>query len=136
MIPLRIREPQLRVLREAALLSSVEAGLLRHFPDQCARLGRRRLGRLISDSRSRARAFGFSMSEVQGFASFELIFGERYWDAFQYRWARRILEDKDIELSVDRFRALREAAIFFLASRAEKEEAAAQVSREELSKTV
>jgi hypothetical protein len=114
----------MRVLREAALLNSIEAGLLRHFPGRCADLGRTRLWQFVNDSRDHARGFGFEAAECQGFASFELIFGERYWDAMEYRWARRILEDKDIEVPADRFKALREAAIFFLAKRAEKEAAA------------
>ena len=124
MTPLRIREAQLRVMREAALLHSVEAGLLRHFPSYCAELGRAELARFVAASRGRARAFNFSMAEIQGFASFELIFGERYWESYDFRWARRILEDKDIEVPAERFQALRQASIFYLARLAEKEEAA------------
>ena len=121
MTPLRIREAQLRVLREAALLHAVEAGLLRHFPSQCAALGRRGLGRFVAASRDRARAFGFTTVEIQGFASFELVFGESYWDTRPYLWAKRILEDKGIEHPANRFQALREASIFFLAKQAERE---------------
>ena len=110
-------------MREAALLHSVEAGLLRHFPSYCAELGRAELARFVAASRDRARAFSFSMAEIQGFASFELIFGERYWELYEFRWARRILEDKDIEVPAERFRALRDASIFHLAKMAEKEEA-------------
>ncbi len=119
MTPLRIREAQLRILREAALLHSVEAGLLRHLPENCAQFSRGQLQRFVAGSRGRARDFGFGSEQIQGFASFELIFGERYWDLMEHRWARRILEDKDIERPADRFQTLREAAIFFLAKQAE-----------------
>lgn len=122
MTPLRIREAQLRILREAALLHSVEAGLLHHLPDDCAPFGRGQLPRFVVGSRGRARAFGFGSEQIQGFASFELIFGERYWELMEHRWARRILEDKDIEHPADRFQALREAAIFVLAKQAENTE--------------
>ena len=112
-------------MREAALLHSVEAALLRHFPRYCDELGRAELARFVAASRTRARAFGFTMAEIHGFASFELIFGERYWEMYRFRWARRILEDKDIEDPAERFRALREATIFYLAKIAERDTAAA-----------
>lgn len=122
----------MRVLREVAQYNIVESALYRHFPVQCAELGRPRVRHLILNSARRARMFGFTPAEFRGFASFEMAFGEEFWEKKQYRWARRILEDRDIENPAERYDALRRASIRHLARMVEAEELARAARESEL----
>jgi hypothetical protein len=125
MIPaVRIRESQLQVLRDAAYVDVCEAALLRFFPDYCEELTPADLRRLVVESSDRARSFGLTMASYQGFASFELIFGERFWERDEFAWAKHLLEDREIADAVERYRRLREGMVFFLADQAEREQEA------------
>ena len=105
----------MRLLQEAAEFHAVEGAMYRHFPEQCARMGRVPFCRFLKSSRVRAAEFDFKQPQFQAFTALELAFGERYWEQREFRWARRILWDKDIDDPEERLKKLRSAAIFYVA---------------------
>lgn len=118
---LRIRETQMRALRETSIVFQVEGGLVRLFPSQCRELSSATLYELAESSIEHARAFGLDPEHYLGFASLRLVFGETFWDDEEYGWARRILEDPWLWTPAQRMHELRHASVGHLASLAEKE---------------
>ncbi len=131
MAVLHIRETQMRALREITTIYSVEGGLRRHFPDQCQDLGPARLQRFVENSIDTARVLGFDPEQYLAFASLQMVFGERFWEEEEHRWAKEILEDRFLWTPKHRMHELRQAAIFYLAKVAEQEPVVIEANAEE-----
>ena len=118
---LRIRETQMRALRETSTVFQVEGGLVRLFPSQCRELSSATLYELAESSIEHARAFGFDPEHYLGFAALRLVFGEHFWEEEEYAWARGILLDPWLWTPAQRMHELRQASVHYLAALAEKE---------------
>ncbi len=118
---LRIREAQMRALRETTTVFQVEGGLVRLFPVQCREMSSATRYEFAESSIEKASGFGFEPDQYLGFAALLLVFGESFWEEEEYSWARNILADPWLWTPDQRLHELREASVRHLASLAEEE---------------
>jgi hypothetical protein len=118
---LRIRESQMRALRDTTTVFQVEGGLVKLFPEQCQQMSSSVRYQLAESSIDHARAFGFDPEHYLGFAALRLTFGEYFWEEEEYAWARDILQDPWLWTPAQRMHELRQASVRYLAALAEEE---------------
>ena len=116
-----IRQAQMRVLADAALLQQIEAKLQRALPHRTSTLGKQALSTAVRSAATRARGYGLGDDQLLAYAAFELVFGPEFGRDPRLPWAQRILSNAALT-ATDKMQRLREAGIFHLAAEAEEAE--------------